>query len=311
MNSTLQIAQLKVSPSRRFDKTSDGRLAHLYKLKNRNGLEVTITNYDARLLSLLITNRNGNLIDVIAGSDKVLQLNAVKGMAQGVIWDARQINDHTVELHYPKKSMAGNLKAKVTYLLKDDNGLKITFEINSDTKIVINPADLIAFNLNGRNNGNILNHQVWIKADNYLPVDANMVVTAKTEPVVNTPFDFRNSATIGSRISDHHVQLTNGNGYNHNFVLNKHASRTPVARVMGDKSGIIMEIFTDQPGLQFYSGNVIQTQLGGVGEKDDAHAAFAMRIGAFFDLLPRVQDPPPLQKAAHTHRYVTCYQLKK
>lgn len=301
MNEGLQIGRVKAQPSGNFNKNGDALSAHLYKLRNRNGLEATITNYDARLTSLLLKNRNGNLIDIIAVPDKTDLPDTCKANTGGVVWDAKQVNDHIVELNYPKRNTMGNLKAKVTYFLNDFNRLKIVFEINTDKRVVINPADIVSFNLNGRNNGNVLNHQVCIKADNYLPVDENIAITGKIEGVANTPFDFRNSATIGSRINDHHLQLTNGNGYNHNFVLNKHASRTPAARVKGDKSGIVMEIFTDQPGLRFNGGN-----LG----DDGSHAAFAMKINRLGDLHAQLQFAPAPLRPGHVYRSVICYLLK-
>ena len=310
MNNSLQIGGLTVQPPGNINKNSYGLPGRLYKLRNKNGLEATITNCGAQLISLLVTNRHGNLVDVIAAPGKSNGRHGVEGIPEVVVWDAKQLNDHIVELNYPKKNVWGNLNAKVTYFLNDYNGLKIIFEVNTDKGAVINPTDIVFFNLNGRNNGNILNHQVWIKADNYLPVDQSMAITGKMEAVANTPFDFRNSATIGSRINDHHVQLKNGNGYNHDFILNKHVTRTPVARVMGNKSDIIMEVFTDQPGLKFYSGNLVQNKINEAALNEGPHAAFAMKTRHLFDLHTQPQFIPAQLGPGHTYRSVTSYLLK-
>ena len=315
MNNSLQIASARVSVSANYENKRGGGLIHLHKLKNKNGVEATITNHGVRIVSLLIPDRHGNIIDVIAGYEKPNALHNGKNSSGATVWDVERFDDQTVDLTYVSKNMEGNfpgnLKVKRTYVLNDDNVLKIIYEAITDKTIVMNLANNAFFNLNGRNNGNILNHQVWIKADHYMPIDANMSPTGGIESVACTPFDFRNSATIGSRINDHHAQLTNGNGYDHNFVLNKHSSRTPVARIRGDKSGIIMEIFTDQPGLQFYSGNLMKSKpIKKDGEKDDCYIAFAMKTRHFSDLLTPPGFPLTALRPGQVYRSVYSYQFK-
>jgi aldose 1-epimerase len=309
MNDSLQIAAVKMPPSANFNKIADDRPVRLYKLRNKNGLEATITNHGARLVSLLAPDMQGNLINVVHDLD----LNNCEDNSRNVIWDARQVDNRTVVLRYPSKSRAGrlpgNLKVKASYILNDDNGLKIIYEA-ADKAAAVNPADGVFFNLNGVNNGNILNHQVWIKADNYMQIDPEHSLNGTVEHVGGTPFDFRNSATIGSRINDHHMQLTHGNGYNHNFVLNKHASRTPVARVRGDKSGIIMEVYTEQPGLNFYSGNYMYSTHNKSSDKEDCHIAFAMKACHFADLPARQEFPSIMSKPGQVYKYVSLYLLK-
>ena len=315
MNNSLQTASAKVSVSANYENREGGGIIHLHKLKNKNGVEATITNHGVRIVSLLIPDRHGNMIDVIAGHEKPNALHDGKNSSGAAVWDVEQFDHQTVDLRYNSKNMEGNfpgnLKVKRTYVLNDDNVLKIIYEAITDKTIVMNLANNAFFNLNGKNNGNILNHQVWIKADHYMPIDANMSPTGVIESVAGTPFDFRNSATIGSRINDHHVQLTNGNGYDHNFVLNKHSSRTPVARIRGDKSGIIMEIFTDQPGLQFYSGNFMKSKhVKKDGDKDDCYTAFAMKTRHFSDLPTPPVFPLTALRPGQVYRSVYSYQFK-
>ena len=315
MNNSLQIASAKVPVPANYKNMEGDGVMHLHKLKNKNGLEATVTNYGARLVSLLIPDRQGNMVEVIAGNDKPNALYDGKNSSHAAVWDVEQHDDHTVGLKYFSGNMEGNfpgnLKVKRIYVLNDDNSLKVIYEAVTDKTIVMNLANNSFFNLNGRNSGNILNHQVWIKADSYMPVDANMSPTGEIESVTGTPFDFRNSATIGSRINDHHVQLANGNGYDHNFVLNTHSSRTPVARIKGDKSGIIMEIFTDQPGLQFYSGNFMKSKIiKKEGDKDDCYMAFAMKIRHFSDLPTPPGFPLSALRPGQVYRTIYIYQFK-
>lgn len=207
---------------------------------------------------------------------------------QDVVWDARQINDHTLELRYLSKDMEegfpGNLNVKVTYSLTGDNGLRIDYEAATDKKTVVNLTNHAYFNLNG--GGTILNHLLQINADKYTPVDSTLIPTGELAAVEGTPFDFRKSETIGKRIKEQNKQLKNGRGYDHNFVLREanKAEMRQAAVVIGDKSGIIMEIVTEEPGLQFYSGNFMKSKNTlKNGSKDDFRTAFCLETQHFPD----------------------------
>lgn len=233
---------------------------------------------------------------------------------QAVVWDARQINGHELELTYLSKdgeeNFPGNLKVKVVYNLLDDNALQITYDAETDKNTPVNLTNHAFFNLNGESSGSILNHKVMIAADKYTPVDSNLIPTGKIEAVESTPFDFTTANTIGARVNDNNEQLKNGKGYDHNFVLNTHDAKKPVAVVTGDKSGIVMQVFTDQPSLQFYSGNFMQaknTMKG--GHKDDYRTAFAMETQHFPDSPNQPSFPSTILKPGQQYHTVSVYQF--
>jgi aldose 1-epimerase len=245
--------------------------------------------------------------------------NTLHGGEKGfndVVWDAKQINDHTIELTYLSKDMEegypGNLHCKVTYELTDDNAVKISYEATTDKPTIVNLTNHSYFNLNGIGSGTILNHSVILKAANYLPVDSTSIPLGKIAPVAGTPFDFTKPSEIGSRINDNDEQLKNGKGYDHNYVLDKHDLNTSIATVTGDKSGIKMEIFTQEPGLQFYSGNFMSgnnTMIG--GGKDDKRTAFAMETQHYPDSPNQPQFPSTILKPGEVYKTVTIYKFLK
>lgn len=243
--------------------------------------------------------------------------NTLHGGKKGfhdVVWDVIHVDNSRLELCYFSEDMEegfpGNLKVKVIYSLTEDNSLKISYAAATDKPTVVNLTSHAFFNLNGEGSGTIFNHQVQIKADYYLPVDGTLIPTGDIDDVSGTPFDFRKVATIGSRINDHNGQLKKGKGFDHNFVLNKHAMHTPVARVKGDKSGIVMEVFTDQPGLQFYSGNFMRGKniLKG-GGKDGYRTAFAMETQHFPDSPNQPSFPSTLLSRGKEYKTQTVYRF--
>jgi aldose 1-epimerase len=234
---------------------------------------------------------------------------------QDVVWNATKLDAQTLALNYLSKDMEegfpGNLQIKVTYQLTDNNGLKISYQAVSDKNTVVNLTNHAFFNLNGEASGSILNHTVQINADAYTPVDSTLIPTGKIEPVAQTPFDFRTPKTIGARINDKNGQLTNGKGYDHNYVLNKHAVTLPVAVVKGDKSGIAMEVYTDQPGLQFYSGNFMQSKNRmKSGHNDDFRTAFAMETQHFPDSPNQPAFTSTELKPGQNYQTETIYRFK-
>ena len=233
---------------------------------------------------------------------------------QAVVWDAKLIDSATLELSYLAKDMEGgfpgNLKVKVTYTITDDNAMKVSYEATTDKTTVVNLTNHAFFNLNGESSGTILDHLVQIHADNYTPVDSTLIPTGKVEPVAGTPFDFTKATTIGARINTSNQQLKNGNGYDHNFVLNQHDINTVIATVIGDKSGIKMEIYTEEPAMQFYSGNFMQgkNEMKG-GKKDEFRTSFAMETQHYPDSPNQMSFPTTVLNPGQTYRTQSIYKF--
>ncbi|WP_129716897.1 aldose epimerase family protein [Pedobacter sp. SYP-B3415] len=245
--------------------------------------------------------------------------NALHGGKKGfqyVVWDAEQPDKKTLVLRYLSKDreegFPGNLQAKVTYTLTDDNSVKMEYEATTDKATPVNLTNHAFFNLNGEGSGTILDHMVVINADSYLPVDAGLIPTGKIESVEGTPFDFRKETAIGTRINVTNEQLKNGDGYDHNYVLKKDKKMSLAARVTGNLSGIVMEIHTEEPGLQFYSGNFMQSKnVMKNGSKDDYRTAFAMETQHFPDSPNQPSFPGTILKPGETYKTTSIYKFSK
>jgi aldose 1-epimerase len=154
-----------------------------------------------------------------------------------------------------EEGFPGKLTATVTYTLDDNNELRIDYAAVSDKPTVINLTNHSYFNLAGQGNGDILNHVVTIHASKFTPVDATLIPTGELKPVAGTPFDFTKPTRIGERIGGDDQQLKHGMGYDHNWVLDHTGSLAVAARAEDPGSGRVLEVLTDQPGVQFYTGN--------------------------------------------------------
>ncbi len=158
----------------------------------------------------------------------------------------------------------GNLQATVTYLLRPDNALEVTYEATTDKETVVNLTQHTYFNLSGNPDSTILNHELQLLADRFVPVDATLIPTGELAEVKGTPFDFTESKKIGADINAEDTQLERGRGYDHNWVLNSQdSSMTLAARLYHAPSGRVMEVLTTEPGIQFYSGNFLDGTLIG------------------------------------------------
>jgi aldose 1-epimerase len=252
----------------------------------------------------------------ISINNGVNTLHGGKKGFQDVVWDADQLNDSTLQLTYLSKDMEegfpGNLQVKVTYSLTADNGFKAQYQATTDKATVVNLTNHAFFNLNGEGSGTILNHIVQIEADKYNPIDTGFIPLGPIATVKGTPFDFTTPTAIGVRISEDNIQLKNGKGYDHNFVLigPKVNGLNHAAKVTGDKSGIVMDVYTEEPGLQFYSGNfMLGKNTFSDGSKDDFRTAFAMETQHFPDSPNEPSYPSTVLKPGQVYKTYSVYDF--
>ncbi|MDD7885122.1 aldose epimerase family protein [Flavivirga sp. 57AJ16] len=206
-----------------------------------------------------------------------------------VIWEATQLDEQTLELHYISQDLEegypGTLSIKVIYQLTDNNELKVEYWATTDQTTVVNLTHHSFFNLKGHGNGTINDHQLLINAPYYTPVKEGLIPTGKITTVENTPFDFQKLTAIGKRVNDNNQQLEYGFGYDHNFVLNQNLEALNyAAKVKEPVSGRIMEVFTNEPGLQFYGGNFLDGSIKGKdGKAYKYRTAFCLETQHFPD----------------------------
>ena len=295
--------------SKNFEITVDSIQTQLYVMKNASGMEVTFTNIGARIVSVMVPDKEGKMTDVVLGFDSIGQYQNIPsdfGSAIGRyanrinqgqitiegqtiqlptnnyghclhggpkgwqyrIFSAKQIDPTTIEfsLFSPDGEMnfPGNVKAKVIYRLTDDNAIDIQYEATTDAETVINMTNHSYFNLNGDPSQPITDNILYLNADKFTPVDSTFMTTGEIASVFETPMDFTEPTAIGARIDDDNQQLKNGHGYDHNWVLNTNGDvNTLAASVTSPVTGIVLEVYTDQPGIQIYTGNFLDGTVTG------------------------------------------------
>jgi aldose 1-epimerase len=205
----------------------------------------------------------------------------------------------------------GTLHVTVRYTLTDDDRLIVDYHATTDRATPVNLTQHSYFNLAGAGHGDVLKHVVMINADAFTPIDSTLIPTGEIRSVAGTPFDFRKPTAIGARIDEPDPQLRYGHGYDHNFVLHRLPGDTAVslaARVYEPASGRVMEIYTDQPGLQFYSGNYLDGTLKGKGGAVyGRRSGFAMETQHFPDSPNHPGFPSTILKAGQEYRTRTIY----
>lgn len=286
-----------------FEKTVDGKQTGLYTLTNLSGSEITVTNYGAKIVSVLVPDKNGKRVDVVLGhpniddylvseepyfgavcgrtgnriaqgrfslEGKEYQLavnngpNSLHGGIKGfnaVVWEVKNVSENSIELFYlsvdGEEGYPGNLSVTITYTLTDDNALDIVYRASTDKTTILNLTNHSYFNLSGEGDPSIGDHLLMLNADTYLPTDETAIPYGPAESVKGTPMDFTEVQPIGARINDDFQQLHFGKGYDHTFVLNKkeEGEYSYVGYCLSPKTGIKMEMYTTEPGVQLYTGN--------------------------------------------------------
>ena len=287
----------------------DGKKTDLYILRNKNNMEVCITNFGGRIVSVMVPDKDGQMRDVVLGFDSIQdyiskpsdfgasigryanRINQGKFTLDGVeyqlprnnyshclhggpqgfqyrVYDAVQLNPQELQLTYVAKDgeegFPGNITCKVLMKLTDDNAIDIQYEAETDKPTIVNMTNHSYFNLDG-DAGSNAEHLLTIDADYYTPVDSTFMTTGEIAPVEGTPMDFRTATAIGARIDNYDFeQLKNGHGYDHNYVLNTQGDISQVAaKVYDPKSGRTLEVYTNEPGIQFYAGNFLDGTVKG------------------------------------------------
>lgn len=294
-----------------FETLVDGTEAvKLYTLKNASGMEVCITNFGGRLVSVMVPDKDGKMTDVILGFDNISdyqnipsdfgasigryanRINQGKIVVDGVeyqlpqnnyghclhggpegwqykVYEAKQVNDSQLELvlNSPDgdSNFPGNVVAKVTYTLTEDNAIDIAYEATTDKKTVINMTNHAYFNLNGDPSVHGMNQILYIASDSITPVDSTFMTSGEMVAVAGTPFDFNTPKAIEQDVTNfENEQLKFGKGYDHNWVLNTKGDVTKLAaKLTSPVTGIAMEVYTNEPGVQVYTGNFLDGTVKG------------------------------------------------
>ncbi len=349
----------KIIEKSNFATEINGKSIRLYKLKNINGVEITITNFGLKLVSLYVPDRDGKLDDIVLGFSSIKDYlhtdeiyfgatigrygnriakgkfsingteyvldnnngnNHLHGGTNGfhnLIWDAEVISDTEIQFTRISKDMEegypGNLDVRVHYQLTDSNELKINYYATTDKTTIVNMTHHSYFNLSGEGNGTINNHILTINADRFTPVNYDHIPTGELAPVAHTPFDFRNPKVIGTDIKSDNEQLTISRGYDHNFVLNDYKNKDTLivaAKITDPSSGRVMEVFTNEPGLQFYGGNFLTGKTIGKSDKPYTHrSAFCLETQHFPDSPNQPNFPCTLLKPESTYRSTCIYKF--
>ena len=292
-----------------FRGEADGKKTDLFVLKNDNGMEVCVTNFGGRIVSVMVPDRNGVMRDVVLGFDNIGDYRTVPtdfgatigryanrinqgrftldgteyqlpqnnyghclhGGPRGFqyrVFDAVQKSDRELELAYTAKDgeegFPGNFNCRVTMTLTDDNAIDIRYAADTDKATVVNMTNHSYFNLDGDPSKDNSDWLLTVNADSYTPVDSTFMTTGEITPVAGTPMDFRAPTPIGERIGQDFEQLKNGNGIDHNWVLNTRGNIAEAcASLESPATGIRLDVYTTEPGIQVYCGNFLDGSVKG------------------------------------------------
>lgn len=333
-----------------------GKTTDLYVLQNANGMEVCFTNHGARIVSIMVPDRNGVMRDVVLGFDaidgyveKATDFGAIVGRYanridrgrialdgeeyqlpcnnyghclhggpngfQTQVFDVESVTDTTIVMTYlaadGEEGFPGNMLCRIAYTLTADNAVAIDFSATTDKTTVVNLANHAYFNLDGDASKSNADYQFYINASGYTPVDSTLMTNGEIHPVEGTPMDFRTPAAVGERVGQDTEQLRYGMGIDHNWVLDTAGDVSQVAaRLVSPATGIVLEVYTDQPGLQVYSGNFLDGSVVGKGGVPcNFRSAMVLETQKYPNSPNFAHWPSPVLRPGETYKAFCAYKF--
>ena len=203
----------------------------------------------------------------------------------------------------------GNIELSIAYKLTNHNEIVLEYTATTDKPTVVNFTNHSYFNLDGHNSGSVLQHTLTLEADYFTPGDAQSIPTGEILPVENTPMDFREGRKIGERIEEEYEPLRFGNGYDHNWVLKNKGNFEKVAELMAEESGIVMETYTDRPGMQIYTANFVENEVGKEGVVYGKRSAVCLETQCYPDAVHHENFPSPVYRAGEKYTAHTAFRF--
>lgn len=229
------------------------------------------------------------------------------------IWNVKETTENSItfSLHSPNgdQGYPGALDMDVTYTLTEDNAVQIDYYGVPDQDTIVNMTNHSYFNLNGHASGNVLDQEVWLDADSFTRADETSIPTGEIVPVEGTPMDFRVKKTVGRDIEESYEALVFGKGYDHNWCLNNQGKFAKVAEMSSELSGITMEVYTDLPGVQIYTGNFIFAEAGKGGVVYKQRQGMCFETQYYPDAINHDNFPSPVCKAGEVYQTRTTYKF--
>jgi len=340
---------------RAFDENTKGEKATLYSFENAKGAVMEVSDFGATLVSLMVSDKDGNMLDVVLGYDNPKQYEGPAGTFFGAtvgrnanrignavftlngkeykldknngennlhsgldfqsfrIWNVKETTENSIvfALHSPDgdQGYPGAVDVEVKYTLTEENAVEIEYFAVPEEDTIINYTNHSYFNLNGHAAGDVLAHEMWIDADAFTRTDAASIPTGEITPVEGTPMDFRNAKLIGKEIDADYEAVIFGAGYDHNWCLNNNGEFAKVAELYSDVSGIRMEVYTDLPGMQVYTGNFINNELGKNGVVYQRRQGAAFETQYYPDAINHASFQSPVCKKGEMYKTKTVYKF--
>lgn len=341
----------------KFETNIDGQQTHLYTLTNKNNMEVCITNFGGRIVSVNLPDKGGVPRDVVLAFDNINDYqnnasdfgasigryanriagakfeldgttyellandgdNCLHGGPKGwqyKVFEGKQLSEQQVQLslHSPDGDMnfPGNVQVQVIFTLTDDNAIDIKYTATTDKATVINMTNHSYFNLSGDPTKDVTDHLLYVNADNFTPVNAKLIPLGNIDSVKGTPMDFTTPKPIGQDINQNDFeQVKLGNGFDHNWVLNTNGDITQLAaKATSPTTGISVEVYTNEPGIQVYTGNFLN---GGVNGKHgiayNKRTAVCLETQHFPDSPNQPQFPSVVLEPGQTYNSECIYKF--